>query len=1445
MMPEHAPMGCEAGWCGIALARAPRAQDALKSVDMYKGFVRGRGLCIRGVRGAGHSMAEAAHYRSPPSRDSVGRPPVFNLPEGDSAAGRALAWRGTADYQRSWLSDEWLAFTGLRLEQGIGTQWESAVHPDHRQVCREAFRRACASQAPFQVHYPLRHRSGEYRWVLDVAAPLLSDSESFSGYLGYTFDLSVWERAEKRANDLSRRYQSILESMSDGVFGIDREGKTIFINSAVTAILGWSEEDVLGKNMHDLIHHSHADRTAYAQHACPVFLTMQDGQTRAVDTELFWRKDRSPVRVAYLCTALRDEQGIVTGATVTLRDITEKVRAREAFDALREQQRMILDTVPAMILYVDSTQQIVRANHAAAALVGCGVQELEGLTLDDVFARPAGEGERGGSGRRALGEEHDKQRWHCVDRTGIERWVEVESVAYRGPDGQSNGHVLLGRELTLEKRMEQALLISERQFHAAFETMTVGFAEADLQGRYLRVNQQFCRMTGYSEHELLSMGYLDLTHPEDRGQNLEKIQEVMDGRAEWFRLEKRYLRKDGTEWWADLTVTVVRDPTGQPLWTMAVHYDVSERKQIEESLRLSEERWQFALTASNEGVWDWNVEAGQIYLSPRYSEILGYQVGEVEATYDRWVQAIVPEDRDRVLANFAQHMEGKTECFVGEYRVRHKDGHEIWVLDRGKVMVRSASGTPRRMVGTFTDITARKRLEAAFVESQQRWQFALEGSRDGVWDWNPVTGAAFFSSRWKAILGYEDAEVQNTYGAWKALVNPEHIQEVERTLSEYMAGQRPHYEVEFQMRAKGGAYRWILARGKIMERLPDGRPVRVVGTHTDITERRQMEESLRLSEQRWQFALEGSESGVWDWRRDTDEVFFSPRWGQMLGYGLEERGMSVAEWSTRVHPDDFVRATTAMEQYLRGETQQYVAEIRVKTHDGSYRWILDRGKIMTWSPDGTPLRLLGTHTDITFLKQLQESLVESQELFASAFMHAPIGKALLGIDGRWLKVNPALCRILEYSEEELLQLKFQDLTYPDDLTRDVELILELLAGRRQSYEIEKRYITKSGTSVWVQRNVSCVRGADGQPAYFVSQVQDISARKEAEERLRKSERQFSAFMNNLQGAAWIKSQTGAYVYANQRWARLATALTGKDESIVGKTDAQVFGVKTGRAKAKLDHQVLKSWQPSQKIERQQAKELSETHLVTRFPIVVEGSGEVQLGGIGIDISKRIKTQEALEKSRARLRVLLDRQEQMACDLHDNSIQMLYAVGMDLYDCELHLREESGIDKCHEILARLVGRVNDVIKGLRQHLVQRGLPVIKMPGEVQEEIEAMVAQANSSGKTQVTGNISPAAIKQLDYREAAQVSAIVREALSNVLRHANANHAHVVLQRVPKGVFLEIADDGKGRKISLEGTDSSKRGLRNMRMRAKKLGADFGIENVKPSGTTIWMVIPKE
>ncbi len=263
-------------------------------------------------------------------------------------------------------------------------------------------------------------------------------------------------------------------------------------------------------------------------------------------------------------------------------------------------------------------------------------------------------------------------------------------------------------------------------------------------------------------------------------------------------------------------------------------------------------------------------------------------------------------------------------------------------------------------------------------------------------------------------------------------------------------------------------------------------------TITDITQKKNMEVKLKEIESRWKFALEGSGDGIWDWNPQTNEVFYSNKTREMLGYSHDEMPNDINLWREIIHPDDLKYATDSIIAYVEGKTENYLSEIRMRCKNGKYKWVLARGKIVEIDSDGKPLRIAGTQADIQSIKDKEGDIHLSQQKFSNAFKHSGIGKALVSPEGKWIEVNKALCDFLGYSEDELKNMSFQDLTYPEDLDKDMHYVKQMLNKEIESYQMEKRYIHKNKNYVWALLTVSLVWNIDGTPRFFISQIQDIS-----------------------------------------------------------------------------------------------------------------------------------------------------------------------------------------------------------------------------------------------------------------------------------------------------------------------------------------------------------------
>jgi PAS domain S-box-containing protein len=291
----------------------------------------------------------------------------------------------------------------------------------------------------------------------------------------------------------------------------------------------------------------------------------------------------------------------------------------------------------------------------------------------------------------------------------------------------------------------------------------------------------------------------------------------------------------------------------------------------------------------------------------------------------------------------------------------------------------------------------------------------------------------------------------------------------------------------------------------------------------DVTEQMKAEE-------RWHFALEGAGDGMWDWNPQTNKVFFSRQWKSMLGYEEHEIGDTLDEWSSRVHPDDLAAAMEQVNAHLLGQTPAYASEHRLRCKDGSYKWIIDRGKVIEWAEDKKPLRVVGTHKDITERKGTEKKLRESEQRFSRVFHANPAAQLIvIAESGIILNCNEAFCQQTGYTHAELVGRTTSEAGLWHNPSQQMEIIQRLQA-RQPARDIEVEFRTKSGKAYTLLISFDAIL-LNGVQCILSSAI-DITARKKSEEILSTSEAQLKGFLNATPDAMIIVDAGGKIIMTN-------------------------------------------------------------------------------------------------------------------------------------------------------------------------------------------------------------------------------------------------------------------------------------------------------------------------
>jgi PAS domain S-box-containing protein len=637
-------------------------------------------------------------------------------------------------------------------------------------------------------------------------------------------------------------------------------------------------------------------------------------------------------------------------------------------------------------------------------------------------------------------------------------------------------------------RAHEALRQSEERFRRIFEDSPIGMTIAGIDAPFLRANRVVCDILGYSEEELKHLTFDQIAHPDDLAKTLESTGKLFRGEDPHSGLVKRLLTKSGEAVWVKLTATLIRDDRGNLLHQVGMIEDLTEQYRRDRDLRLA----RFTLERALEAIF-WagpdgrfsEVNAGATELSGYAREkLLSISVWDLDENLsaESW-----PETWMSLR---------KRGSMVRETRFRAGNGLSLPV--ELSVAYLEFSGT-EYLCWFVRDISRRKQAEEDLRASESRYRDLFENAAATVVTTDLDENITAVNRTGERVLGYPREEL---LGKNLAELLPPDQRDMVRGMTAKKLRESGTAAYEVEMLAKdGGRLPMQMTLSLVQE---DGKPAGCHGIAIDVSEQRKALEAVRRSEERFRALVEDAMSLTTVLDAGGTVLYLSPSSERVLGYKPEERlGKSMFDI---IHPDD---ASAVREVIARGSKTPgafATLECRVRHKDGSWRYLEAGARNLLDSP--VVAGIVVNSLDITERKR-------SEQWFRASFQHAPIGKATASLDGRFLQVNPALCGFLGYSEEALLDLRWQDVTLSDDLHASDEAVRQLLAGVVPSFRMEKRYVHKSGFPLWAYVGVSLLRDTENRPENFSVQIVDINQQKAAEEALRRSQRELRALAGRL------------------------------------------------------------------------------------------------------------------------------------------------------------------------------------------------------------------------------------------------------------------------------------------------------------------------------------------
>ncbi|HZX31094.1 MAG TPA: PAS domain S-box protein [Rhodocyclaceae bacterium] len=503
----------------------------------------------------------------------------------------------------------------------------------------------------------------------------------------------------------------------------------------------------------------------------------------------------------------------------------------------------VFDLAPDAVIIADGNGRVVKVNRKACALFGHGDEDFSRLRMADLFPELADE-DMLPQMRPPRGMTPHRLASPALRRDGVSFPAEIEvgSLAVDGHDWI----VAVVRDVSEARKAAEHLKQSERQFRDIFDHAPIGMALTALDGQVVEANESLCKLLGYTHDQLLGVRFQDITHPDDLDAHAGSFQDMAAGKLDTYRVERRYVHKDGTPVWTLLGVSLQRDTRGQPRRFLFQIVDIGAIKAAQEALAASEVRLQRVLEGSNDGFWDRHIPSGTTTFSPRWATMLGYESSEIIPEMGSWEKLVHPDDLPICRRILAEHLAGERDRYEAVYRMRHKSGHWVWILARGKAYEWDADGHPLRMAGTHTDVTVRQLTTEALRLRERTLKAVLEALPIGVWiadangritSANPAALAIGPGVRYRALA--EDGKRSEDAWGEDGRTVPPHDWALARAIQRREKIGEQLVEVEFA----DGSKKTVLNSGApILDE--EGKPLGAIAVNQDMTQWLQLEQDL-------------------------------------------------------------------------------------------------------------------------------------------------------------------------------------------------------------------------------------------------------------------------------------------------------------------------------------------------------------------------------------------------------------------------------------------------------------------------------------------------------------------------------------------------------------------------------------------------------------------------
>ncbi|MFO1039845.1 MAG: PAS domain S-box protein [Geminicoccaceae bacterium] len=1009
-----------------------------------------------------------------------------------------------------------------------------------------------------------------------------------------------------------------VEQVGDPVEITDALGRFTYVNAAFTRLTGYEAEEALGRQPQDLLSSGEHDPSFFLAIAAHI-ARGQTWQGRIINRT----KDGRLLTQETTISPLKDEDGLITHFVAVKHDVTERERAEAELRESEGRYRALVETQTEFVARATPDGRLTFANEAYCRHMGRSREQLLGLDYDDFAAILPEDNDLHQALLNSISPEEptitSEIRVH-LPHLGL-RWESWTIQGVFDADGRLLERQAVGTDITERKRAEIALRDSEERYRAVVEAQSEFVLQQSVSGRILLVNDAYCRYLGLSRDQVLAADWNDFDLlPADELARYEAHLDALTPGSSVASIEIRSRLPSGEERWEQWTDRGIFDESGKLVEITSVGRDVTDLHRAVDELRASEARYRAVVEGQSEFILRVRADGTLSFVNDAYCRYRGVSRDAMLAGYND-VEHYRPSEQARIRSAWAS-----ISLFTptATYELTHEgpDGglrYEEWT-DTG---IFDANGCVVEYQAVGRDITARKQVELALKESEERFRAVVEDQVDCITRYDTDFRLTFANPAQARLSGKAPWELvgQDLFDEV-----PAHVRDELRERLLQLTPDDPAFHGENERVLPNGELRWFQWIDRALFD-SEGRLTGYQAVGRDITEQKRAEDALKESEERFRAIAESVPVTLSIASGDLSRMLYvNERAFATFGIpsGSERNGI-LSVW---VDPADRLALT---EEVMRAGFVD-AREVQLRRRDGTLFWGLVSARRMNY---GGETAVVTTSIDITERRRTEEALRHSEARLAAFMEHAPVGVHIKDPTGRYLLANPEMERIFGRPIPEVIGHTHWEM---------FDAVEAAMIERRHRKVVETGQVVVAEEHqpsidpyTWSMVISFPIRGRDGEVINVGTFALDVTAQKRAEMALKESEARLAAFMQNAPVGMYVKDLGGRYLMANPEMGRVFDV--DSVGSMIGRSPEEIFELEVATLIRDYDRTVVEGGVPTVVEEYLEGRPNYTWTMVIRFPIRDEDGNIVQIGGFDVDITAQKRAEQELKASEQRFKAI--------------------------------------------------------------------------------------------------------------------------------------------------------------------------------------------------------------